>query len=79
MVLYGEELQVLVADRDQPVRCTPRIVTTSGDGTKAVTLKQCVGCAGEIADRDHDVIDLEHGLSLPPAAESGNASATSAR
>jgi hypothetical protein len=71
LVLDRKEFQVLIADGDQPICSAPRLVATSGDRAESVTFKQFVGRAGEIANRDHDVIDLVHGVSLPPVKASG--------
>jgi hypothetical protein len=53
------ELEIGVAQRDDPVRCTPPRVTSTLDRGEAVPSLHRRPRGGEVVDRDQDVIDRE--------------------
>jgi len=57
---YGDQLDIGVAERNDPVRCAPaRVVATLDRGQPVLGLE--LGCGDrEIRDRQDDVVDREH-------------------
>ena len=61
----GNELDIGVAERDDPVRCTPPRVSPALHGGEAVPSFDDRPRGGEVVDRYQDVIDRErHRLTL---------------
>jgi hypothetical protein len=60
-ILDGDELQVVVAERHDPVDGAPRRMPATGDRPEAVIPQQPLGGGVEVADRQHHVVDALHG------------------
>ena len=57
---YSDELEIRVAERDDPVRCTPSRMTSAFNRGQPVPSLKPGGFERQVTDRQDDMVDGEH-------------------